>query len=96
MATVRQCGRRVSLRGADLRGDSFHLGSTRNGLVGSPITCQYDPEQEAYFRQCGAICRPAPAGRSNDLRKAAVERRMRRCREGGTLWNDLSEKSPQP
>jgi uncharacterized protein YjbI with pentapeptide repeats len=30
----------VSLRGADLRGASFHLGTTRNGLVGSPIACE--------------------------------------------------------
>jgi uncharacterized protein YjbI with pentapeptide repeats len=30
----------VSLRGADLTGVSFHLGSTRCGLVGSPIACE--------------------------------------------------------
>ncbi len=28
------------LRDADLRGASFHLGSSRNGLVGSPIACE--------------------------------------------------------
>lgn len=31
---------RVSLRGADLRGASFHLGSSRSGLVGSPIASE--------------------------------------------------------
>jgi uncharacterized protein YjbI with pentapeptide repeats len=31
---------RVSLRGADLTGASFHLGSSRSGLVGSPIACE--------------------------------------------------------
>jgi uncharacterized protein YjbI with pentapeptide repeats len=30
----------VCLRGADLRGVSFHLGSTRSGLVGSLIPCE--------------------------------------------------------
>jgi uncharacterized protein YjbI with pentapeptide repeats len=30
----------ASLRGADLSGVSFHLGSTRCGLVGSPIACE--------------------------------------------------------
>jgi uncharacterized protein YjbI with pentapeptide repeats len=30
----------ASLRGADLTGVSFHLGSTRCGLVGSPIACE--------------------------------------------------------
>src|SRR5262249_1061863 len=28
------------LRDADLRGASFHLGSSRSGLVGSPIACE--------------------------------------------------------
>ena len=31
---------RASLRGADLTGASFHLGSSRSGLVGSPIACE--------------------------------------------------------
>lgn len=31
---------RAVLCGADLRGASFHLGSTRSGLVGSPIACE--------------------------------------------------------
>jgi uncharacterized protein YjbI with pentapeptide repeats len=31
---------RASLRGADLTGASFHLGSTRSGRVGSPIACE--------------------------------------------------------
>ena len=31
---------RADLRGADLRGASFHLGSSRSGLVGSPIACE--------------------------------------------------------
>jgi uncharacterized protein YjbI with pentapeptide repeats len=31
---------RASLRGADLRGASFHLGSSRSGRVGSPIACE--------------------------------------------------------
>ena len=31
---------RASLRNADLHGVSFHLGSSRNGLVGSPIACE--------------------------------------------------------
>jgi uncharacterized protein YjbI with pentapeptide repeats len=30
----------ASLRGADLTGVSFHMGSTRCGLVGSPIACE--------------------------------------------------------
>jgi len=30
----------ANLCGADLRGASFHLGSSRNGLVGSPIACE--------------------------------------------------------
>jgi uncharacterized protein YjbI with pentapeptide repeats len=30
----------ASLRGADLTGASFHLGSSRSGLVGSPIACE--------------------------------------------------------
>jgi uncharacterized protein YjbI with pentapeptide repeats len=30
----------VDLRGADLTGASFHMGSTRSGLVGSPIACE--------------------------------------------------------
>jgi uncharacterized protein YjbI with pentapeptide repeats len=30
----------VDLQRADLRGASFHLGSTRSGLVGSPIACE--------------------------------------------------------
>jgi uncharacterized protein YjbI with pentapeptide repeats len=30
----------ASLRDADLRGASFHMGSTRSGLVGSPIACE--------------------------------------------------------
>jgi uncharacterized protein YjbI with pentapeptide repeats len=30
----------ASLRGADLTGASFHMGSTRCGLVGSPIACE--------------------------------------------------------
>src|SRR5262249_55619634 len=30
----------ADLRMADLRGASFHLGSTRSGLVGSPIACE--------------------------------------------------------
>jgi uncharacterized protein YjbI with pentapeptide repeats len=30
----------ASLRGADLRRVSFHLGSSRSGLVGSPIACE--------------------------------------------------------
>jgi uncharacterized protein YjbI with pentapeptide repeats len=96
----------VDLRGADLREASFHLGSTRSGLVGSPYPshgtrtgfytddyneqdfkspeeirkanvrgadlrgakiegvdfylvdvrdAQYDPQQEAHLRRCGAI-----------------------------------------
>jgi uncharacterized protein YjbI with pentapeptide repeats len=28
------------LREADLRGASFHMGSTRSGLVGSPVACE--------------------------------------------------------
>ena len=31
---------RADLRGADLRGAAFHLGSSRSGLVGSPIACE--------------------------------------------------------
>jgi uncharacterized protein YjbI with pentapeptide repeats/energy-coupling factor transporter ATP-binding protein EcfA2 len=31
---------RADLRGADLSGASFHLGTTRSGLVGSPIACE--------------------------------------------------------
>ncbi|MGD0205417.1 MAG: pentapeptide repeat-containing protein, partial [Dehalococcoidia bacterium] len=30
----------ANLRDADLRGASFHLGSSRSGLVGSPIACE--------------------------------------------------------
>jgi uncharacterized protein YjbI with pentapeptide repeats len=47
---------RADLRGADLRGASFHLGTTRSGLVGSPIACEGsrtgfytdDYEEQAY------------------------------------------------
>ena len=30
----------ADLRDCDLRGASFHLGTTRSGLVGSPIACE--------------------------------------------------------
>jgi uncharacterized protein YjbI with pentapeptide repeats len=61
--------------GADLRGVSFHLGSTRSGLVGSPIACEgsrtgfytddYDeqtyksPEEIRKANLCGADLRGA-------------------------------------
>jgi uncharacterized protein YjbI with pentapeptide repeats len=31
---------RADLRGADFRGSTFHLGSSRSGLVGSPLACE--------------------------------------------------------
>jgi uncharacterized protein YjbI with pentapeptide repeats len=45
-ARLRQAGlaevdwERASLRGADLTGATFHLGTSRSGLVGSPIACE--------------------------------------------------------
>ena len=66
---------RVDLRGADLRGCSFHLGSSRSGLVGSPYpghgsrtgfyTNDYDdqsykaPEAIRKANLCGADLRGA-------------------------------------
>jgi uncharacterized protein YjbI with pentapeptide repeats len=66
---------RVSLRGADLRGASFHLGSSRSGRVGSPLACEgsrtgfytddYDeqdfkaPEEIRKANLCGADLRGA-------------------------------------
>jgi uncharacterized protein YjbI with pentapeptide repeats len=66
---------RADLRGAHLRGASFHLGSSRSGLVGSPIACEgsrtgfytdeYDeqsykaPEDIRKANLCGADLRGA-------------------------------------
>jgi uncharacterized protein YjbI with pentapeptide repeats len=68
----------ASLRGADLRGATFHMGSSRSGLVFSPIACEgsrtgfytdeYEeqtykaPEEIRLANLCGA-----------DLRGARVE-----------------------
>jgi uncharacterized protein YjbI with pentapeptide repeats len=65
----------ADLNGADLRDCSFHLGSTRSGLVGSPIACEgsrtgfytddYDeqtfkaPEEIRKANLCGADLRGA-------------------------------------
>ncbi len=65
----------ADLRGADLRGASFHMGSTRSGLVGSTIPCEgsktgfytddYDeqiykaPEEIRKANLCGADLRGA-------------------------------------
>jgi fluoroquinolone resistance protein len=65
----------ADLRGADLRDCTFHLGSTRSGLVGSPIACEgsrtgfytddYDdqtyksPEDIRKANLCGADLRGA-------------------------------------
>lgn len=45
-ADLRKCGlaeidwEGANLRDADLRGSTFHMGTTRSGLVGSPIACE--------------------------------------------------------
>ena len=65
----------ADLRGADLRDCSFHMGSTRSGLVGSPVACEgsrtgfytddYDeqtykaPEEIRKANLCGADLRGA-------------------------------------
>jgi uncharacterized protein YjbI with pentapeptide repeats len=66
------------LRDADLRGGSFHLGSTRGGLVGSPIACEgsrtgfyTDDYEEQHFKAPEEI-RKANLCRA-DLRGAKIE-----------------------
>ncbi len=65
----------VNLRNANLRGATFHMGSSRSGLVGSPIACEgsrtrfyTDDREEVYFKRpeeirkanlCGADLRGA-------------------------------------
>jgi uncharacterized protein YjbI with pentapeptide repeats len=69
---------RACLRGADLRGATFHMGSSRSGLVFSPIACEgsrtgfyTDDYEEQHFKSpeeirkanlCGADLRGAQIG----------------------------------
>jgi uncharacterized protein YjbI with pentapeptide repeats len=69
----------ADLRGADLSGASFHLGSTRCGLVMSPIACEgsrtgfyTDESDELHFQQPEQIRKANLQGA--DLRGACVER----------------------
>ena len=66
---------RADLRGADLREAAFHLGSSRSGLVGSPIACEgsrtgfyTDDYNEQDFKS------------PEEIRKA----NLRRCRSPGS------------
>jgi uncharacterized protein YjbI with pentapeptide repeats len=68
----------ADLRRANLRGASFHLGSTRSGLVGSVIPCEgsktgfyTDEREEQYFRRPEEI-RKANLRRA-DLRGAKIK-----------------------
>jgi uncharacterized protein YjbI with pentapeptide repeats len=68
----------ASLRGADLREADFHLGSSRNGLVGSPIACEgsrtgfYTDEFHEQDFKCPEEIRKANL-RGADLRGARIE-----------------------
>jgi uncharacterized protein YjbI with pentapeptide repeats len=68
----------ADLSGADLRGASFHMGSSRSGLVGSPIACEgsktgfyTDEREEMYFKRPEEIRKANLRGA--DLRGARIE-----------------------
>lgn len=68
----------VNLSGADLRGASFHMGSSRSGLVGSPIACEgsktgfyTDEREEMYFKHPEEVRKANLCGA--DLRGANVD-----------------------
>jgi uncharacterized protein YjbI with pentapeptide repeats len=68
----------ADLRGADLTGASFHLGSTRSGLVGSPISCEgsrtgfyTDEYEEQRFKEPEEIRKANLCGA--DLRGARID-----------------------
>jgi uncharacterized protein YjbI with pentapeptide repeats len=70
--------RGANLSNADLRGASFHMGSSRSGLVGSPIACEgsktgfyTDEREEMHFKRPEEI-RKADL-RGADLRGANIE-----------------------
>jgi uncharacterized protein YjbI with pentapeptide repeats len=67
----------IDWEGADLRGASFHLGSTRSGLVGSDIACEgsrtgfyTDDYEEQHFKAPEEIRKANLCGA--DLRGACV------------------------
>lgn len=67
----------ADLRGADLHGASFHMGSSRSGLVGSPIACEgsktgfyTDDREEMHFRHPEEIRKANLRGA--DLRRANI------------------------
>ncbi|TWU27496.1 pentapeptide repeat-containing protein [Bythopirellula polymerisocia] len=69
---------RANLRGADLRGATFHMGSSRSGLVGSPIAREgsmtgfyTDEREEMYFKRPEEIRKANLCGA--DLRGAKIE-----------------------
>lgn len=66
------------LRGADMYGATFHMGSSRSGLVGSPIACEgsktgfyTDDREEMYFKRPEEIRKANLCGA--DLRGARVD-----------------------
>jgi uncharacterized protein YjbI with pentapeptide repeats len=68
----------ANLSGADLRGASFHMGSSRSGLVGSPIACEgsktgfyTDDREEMYFKHPEEVRKANLCGA--DLRGANVD-----------------------
>jgi uncharacterized protein YjbI with pentapeptide repeats len=68
----------ADLRGADLREAAFHLGSSRSGLVGSPIACEgsrtgfyVDEYNEQDYRSPEEIRKANLVG--TDLRGAHLE-----------------------
>lgn len=68
----------ADLRGADMYGASFHMGSSRSGLVGSPIACEgsktgfyTDDREEIYFKRPEEIRKANLCGA--DLRGARIE-----------------------
>lgn len=67
----------ADLRDADLRGASFHMGSSRSGLVGSPIACEgsktgfyTDDREEMHFKRPEEIRKANLRGA--DLRGARI------------------------
>jgi uncharacterized protein YjbI with pentapeptide repeats len=68
----------VDLRNADMRGCTFHLGSSRSGLVGSPIACEgsrtgfYGDEFDEQTYRAPEEIRKANLCRA-DLRNASLE-----------------------
>ncbi|MGD9633620.1 MAG: pentapeptide repeat-containing protein, partial [Pirellulales bacterium] len=68
----------ADLHGADLFGASFHMGSSRSGLVGSPIACEgsktgfyTDDREEMYFKRPEEIRKANLRGA--DLRGARID-----------------------